>query len=127
MDAIKSANPLLRNAQARPILFGLVLMGVSALALFFWVKSLLPPPEIITRYRLEALKNNICQIIKSNPSAQISLPELPEVKKQPSLFRDGWNNEIHYQKTGEHSHRLLSYGADGLPSGKHDFVLDFKG
>jgi hypothetical protein len=110
-------------AQRKPIVFSLILMAVSAFFLYQSSRSMIPPPEVVTRHRFEVLESVIKDSLQKNPDQEVELKRL--VANNPGKMLDGWNHAIEYRRVGPGMHRLTSYGKDGIPGHQPDMIHHF--
>lgn len=80
--------------------------------------------EAIKRYYID------CKMLPSNSIGLSALVKIPEGCNQSmvksylkKLPKDFWGVKLNYEKTGERSFKVISYGYDGLP-GKGDHKAD---
>jgi len=117
-------NGIRHFAYVKPVWFAFILMGISAFFIFLSIKSIIPPPEIVTRNRFKILEDKIRVFAQNYPDRRIQLDALQNLHGK-SLY-DGWNNRIHYQQKGSNFHQLISFGQDGVPGYKPDLQYQFK-
>lgn len=110
----------------RPLLTSLILMliGIGGILYFFF--SLLPPPSMVTRERIKILEKHIRLHKIQNPRAQIELQNFKTISTEKISILDGWDRPILYRSISKNEHELTSYGEDGVPGGKPDFIYHFK-
>lgn len=112
-------------AHERPMLssFFLMLIGVAGLVYVFF--SIIPPPSLVTRERIKILENHIRHLKAQNPNALVNLQNLKDKGSEKISIMDGWNRPILYRSVSETEYELTSYGEDGVPGGKPDFIHHF--
>ena len=109
-------------AHERPLIssFFLMLVGIAGIVYFF--SSLLPPPSLVTRERIKILENHIRLYKTQNLNAPVDLQNVKSRSSEKISIMDGWDRPILYRSISEKEHELTSYGEDGVPGGKPDFI-----
>ena len=110
----------------RPVIFSLLVMGISGFFIYKTVKKMQPPPEAITHYRFQAIGERIKLYLKNNPGSDIDLNFLPEIPSLSKSIKDGWNNEIQYERSGANIIKLISFGQDGIKGNSDDLYYQLK-
>jgi hypothetical protein len=123
---LNTINRIIIFSKKQPIAVGLILMTVSAFFIFISIKSIIPPPEIVTRHKFQVLQTDIIELLKKKPNAVIDLKDLCSKQISSSKLLDGWGNSIHYKKTSNGTHTLISYGKDGVEGFEPDLFYEFK-
>ena len=100
-----------------------MLIGVAGLVYFFF--SLIPPPSLVTRERIKILETHIRLLKAQNPDSTVDLQNLKDKSSEKISIMDGWDRPILYRSISEKEYELTSYGEDGVPGGKPDFIHHF--
>ncbi len=117
---------ILNFAHTRPLIFSLLLMTFSGFCLVQSLKTLFPPPEIVTHYRFTVIEQRIRLFLHEHQNREVILQALPAIPGEDNCVTDGWNYPIRYEHLDLHTHKLLSYGQDGVPGGKPDLPYQFR-
>ena len=112
-------------AHENPRFLSFILMLIGTAGLVYFFLTLLPPPSLVTRERIKILEKHIRAIKTVNPSAVIDLISLQKNSTDKISILDGWERPILYRQITEQKHELISYGEDGVPGGKPDFIYNF--
>lgn len=114
-------NNILFFSKKYPIFFGFFLMIVSGFFIFISIKAMIPPPHIVTKYRIQVLETEIRKLFSNNPENKIDIQHLISLKIN---IKDGWGEKIILENKAPNHYKLISFGEDKTPGGKPDIMQD---